>query len=440
MSSSSGEDEDQLPQLDCGLGDTELVFMTEQLNRLRSREKRQKIAEARLTVTEAKLMEFAAKLAARKSKVEENHARLKNRKNRIREKEEKIRELESELNALDGEIKSKSDILKERETKLKTQESGATEKDEQLKQREIDVSEKLKQIEQRQRIVEKKETMIREMSQLLISQEMSSTRELNFHTRRFNRYGDERKHASDEEVYDTFSRSKSALDLTKNLQMASVWDVEYNNNNEINHGQQFALSQQNQQNMQQLLTQPHAKYEAHSIQDIEPSTSSSSNKKQKNGFQRMFANMKKSKSMDKLNTAEVMSTSRDIDMGSDSHGPAINSSNESPKKSPKNGKSKKGAQANGIQIPEPPMRVSSMDSRHMFQSDKGNFTNHQDSRIAQFNNPQFMFSEYCNQLSDNKKSVSWGHSDHPAQLNSSTGSIRYAQASVQHHNPDEYLI
>ena len=122
--------------------------------------------------------------------------------------------------------------------------------------------------------------MIREMSQLLISQEMSSTRELNFHTRRFNRYGDERKHAryvslvffrtqpnsSDEEVYDTFSRSKSALDLTKNLQMASVWDVEYNNNNEINHGQQFALSQQNQQNMQQLLTQPHAKYEAHSIQ------------------------------------------------------------------------------------------------------------------------------------------------------------------------------
>jgi hypothetical protein len=48
--------------------------------------------------------------------------------------------------------------------------------------------------------------------------------------------------------------------------MASVWDVEYNNNNEINHGQQFALPQQNQQNMQQLLTQPHAKYEAHSIQ------------------------------------------------------------------------------------------------------------------------------------------------------------------------------
>jgi hypothetical protein len=87
----------------------------------------------------------------------------------------------------------------------------------------------------------------------------------------------------------------------------------------------------------------------------------------------MFANMKKSKSMDKLNTTEVMSTSRDIDMGSDSHGPAVNSSNESPKKSPKNGKSKKGAPANGVQIPEPPMRVSSMDSRHMFQSDKGSW-------------------------------------------------------------------
>ena len=71
---------------------------------------------------------------------------------------------------------------------------------------------------------------------------------------------------SDEEVYDTFSRSKSALDLTKNLQMASVWDVEYNNANELNHGQQFALSQQNQQNTQQILTQSHAKYEPHSIQ------------------------------------------------------------------------------------------------------------------------------------------------------------------------------
>jgi len=44
MSSSSGEDEDQLPQIDCGLGDTELVFMTEQLNRLRSREKRVRVA------------------------------------------------------------------------------------------------------------------------------------------------------------------------------------------------------------------------------------------------------------------------------------------------------------------------------------------------------------------------------------------------------------
>jgi hypothetical protein len=62
-----------------------------------------------------------------------------------------------------------------------------------------------------------------------------------------------------------------------------------------------------------------------------------------------------------------------------------------------------------------------------FNQPKGNFTNHQDSRIAQFNNPQFMFSEYCNQLSDNKKSVSWGHSDHPGQLNSSTGRYRFKQ-------------
>lgn len=208
--------------------------------------------------------------------------------------------------------------------------------------------------------------------------------------------------------------------------MTNVWDVEYNNNNDLNHGQQFALSTQNQQNMQQLLTQPHAKYEPHSIQDIEPSTSSSSNKKQKNGFQRMFANMKKSKSMDKLNTVEVMSTSRDIDMGNSS-----NSSNESPKKSPKNGKSKKAAPANGgVQIPEPPMRVSSMDSRHMFQSDKGNFTNVQDSRIAQFNNPQFMFSEYCNQLSENKKSVSWGHSDHPGQPTASVFDMRKPQYNI----------
>lgn len=82
--------------------------------------------------------------------------------------------------------------------------------------------------------------------------------------------------------------------------------------------------------------------------------------------------MKKSKSMDKLNTAEVMSTSRDIDMGSDFHGTAQNSGNESPKKSPKNGKSKKGVPSNsGPSVPEPPMRVSSMDSRHMFQVDKG---------------------------------------------------------------------
>ena len=86
----------------------------------------------------------------------------------------------------------------------------------------------------------------------------------------------------------------------------------------------------------------------------------------------MFANMKKSKSMDKLNTAEMISSSRDIDMGSDFNGAAHNSGNESPKKSPKNGKSKKGVPSNsGSTVPEPPMRVSSIDSRHMFQVDKG---------------------------------------------------------------------
>ena len=40
----AGGDEDQLLQLDNGLGDTELVFMTEQLNRLRSREKRVRLS------------------------------------------------------------------------------------------------------------------------------------------------------------------------------------------------------------------------------------------------------------------------------------------------------------------------------------------------------------------------------------------------------------
>ena len=101
----------------------------------------------------------------------------------------------------------------------------------------------------------------------------------------------------------------------------------------------------------------------------------------------MFANMKKSKSMDKLYTAEVISTSRDIDMSS----PALNSSNESPKKSSKNGKSKTGAPANdAAQIQEPPTRFSSLDLRHVLQ----------DNIIAQFNKPQSVFSEYCNQISD----------------------------------------
>lgn len=63
--------------------------------------------------------------------------------------------------------------------------------------REVVVSEQLISIEQRQKIIERKENMIREMSQLLLNQEMSSTRELNFHTRRFNRCHDDgqRRHA-----------------------------------------------------------------------------------------------------------------------------------------------------------------------------------------------------------------------------------------------------
>jgi hypothetical protein len=65
--------------------------------------------------------------------------------------------------------------------------------------------------------------MIREMSQLLLNQEMTSTRELNFHTRRFNRHHEEggRRHASDEEIYDTFQRSRSTADLTEH--MSDMW-------------------------------------------------------------------------------------------------------------------------------------------------------------------------------------------------------------------------
>lgn len=253
------------------LDDNELVFMTEQLNRLRDKEKKQKIAEARLTVTEAKLMEFAAKLAARKSKVEENHGRLKNRKSRIKEKEEKIRELELEMNNLDDEIKRRSDIIREREKALRKEESVLNEKEQNISSRELSVKEQLKQIENRQRIIEKKENMIREMSQLMLNQEMQSTRELNFHTKRLNRAADNtgRRHASDDEVYDSrnsFSRSKSVTDLHPAGQLSEFWVAEAKRDSE-----------------------------KETTDDVQ------THKKPKSAFRSIFSNMKKSKSMEKLN-------------------------------------------------------------------------------------------------------------------------------------------
>jgi len=74
---------------------------------------------------------------------------------------------------------------------LKKNESTVSDKELDIKTREETVSESLIQIEQRQKIIERKENMIREMSQLLLNQEMTSTRELNFHTRRFNRHHDD---------------------------------------------------------------------------------------------------------------------------------------------------------------------------------------------------------------------------------------------------------
>ena len=289
-SSTSGEDEkldysQQTQRLDDSieLDDNELVFMTEQLNRLRDKEKKQKIAEARLTVTEAKLMEFAAKLAARKSKVEENHGRLKNRKSRIKEKEEKIRELEVEMNNLDEEIKRRSDIIREREKALRKEESALNEKEQNISSRELSVSEQLKQIENRQRIIEKKENMIREMSQLMLNQEMQSTRELNFHTKRLNRAADStgRRHASDDEIYDSrnsFSRSKSVTDLIHpGGQLSEFWVAEAKRDSE-----------------------------KETIEELQ-----SSQKKSKSGFRSIFSNMKKSKSMEKLNSDAIIQ--RDIE-------------------------------------------------------------------------------------------------------------------------------
>ena len=278
-SSTSGEEEQvveyRVPDDTIELDDNELVFMTEQLNRLRDKEKKQKIAEARLTVTEAKLMEFAAKLAARKSKVEENHGRLKNRKTRIKEKEEKIRELELEMNNLDDEIKRRSDIIREREKALRKEESVLNDKEQNISSRELSVSEQLKQIENRQRIIEKKENMIREMSQLMLNQEMQSTRELNFHTKRLNRAADNtgRRHASDDEIYDSrnsFSRSKSVTDLIHPAgQLSEFWVAEAKRDSE----------KEGQQSEDQSQT----------------------HKKPKSAFRSIFSNMKKSKSMEKLN-------------------------------------------------------------------------------------------------------------------------------------------
>ena len=93
--------------------------------------------------------------------------------------------------------KRRSDILREHEKTLRKSETSLTEKESDIKLREKNVSDKLKDIEKRQGIIERKENMIREMAQLVTTQEMVSTRDLNFHTRRMNRYHDEgaRRHA-----------------------------------------------------------------------------------------------------------------------------------------------------------------------------------------------------------------------------------------------------
>lgn len=338
-SSTSGEEEQVIDYRQddnetLELDDNELVFMTEQLNRLRDKEKKQKIAEARLTVTEAKLMEFAAKLAARKSKVEENHGRLKNRKTRIKEKEEKIRELELEMNNLDDEIKRRSDIIREREKALRKEESVLNEKEQNISSRELSVSEQLNQIEHRQRIIEKKENMIREMSQLMLNQEMQSTRELNFHTKRLNRAAAQdpqqggRRHASDDEVYDSrnsFSRSKSVTDLLHPAgQLSEFWVAEATKHNRTGDGSEKETTSE------------------------DAASQGQQHKKTKSAFRSIFSNMKKSKSMEKLNGDVIQ---REIEVHSQS------SSAEKENEKPKKRKNKR--------TPEPPVRKQSMATDHI---------------------------------------------------------------------------
>ena len=157
------------------------------------------------------------------------------------------------------------------EKALRKEESVLNEKEQNISSRELSVKEQLKQIENRQRIIEKKENMIREMSQLMLNQEMQSTRELNFHTKRLNRAADNtgRRHASDDEVYDSrnsFSRSKSVTDLHPAGQLSEFWVAEAKRDSE-----------------------------KETTDDVQ------THKKPKSAFRSIFSNMKKSKSMEKLN-------------------------------------------------------------------------------------------------------------------------------------------
>ena len=120
-----------------------------------------------------------------------------------------------------------------------------------------------------------------------------------------------RRHASDDEVYDSkinFNRAKSVSDL-QNGQLSEFWVAE-------------------------------AKGEVKTtLEDL------STTKKAKSGFRNIFSNMKKSKSMEKLNERADM-VHRDIEVNSQSSG------GEKEPEKPKKRRTKK--------VPEPPTRKQSM--------------------------------------------------------------------------------
>ena len=98
--------------------------------------------------------------------------------------------------------------MREKEKQLRKEEAALNDKEHNISAREITVSEQLQQIESRQKIIEKKENMIREMSQLMLNQEMQSTRELNFHTKRYVFYFKKNQKS----VYDGRRRAKIVLE------------------------------------------------------------------------------------------------------------------------------------------------------------------------------------------------------------------------------------